>query len=112
MSLQKYGVELHLNTQVMASDLVECVYDQVVIATGVCPRVPDTGGIEHLMVMDYADAIEGRATIGKKVAIIGVGGIGFDLAELIAHEGFLEPSMLMYLRENGVLILKIIREEG
>ncbi|MFZ5603207.1 MAG: FAD-dependent oxidoreductase, partial [Pseudomonadota bacterium] len=58
-----------------------------VLATGVVPRTPDIAGIDHPMVMGYLDAILGRRKVGKAVAIIGAGGIGFDVAELISHKG-------------------------
>ena len=59
----------------------------MVVATGIQPRRPDIAGIDHAKVVPYIDAILGRKPIGKRVAILGAGGIGFDVAELITHAG-------------------------
>ena len=81
------GVQLKLNQRVTAQELIAGGFDEVVLATGVVPRTPDIAGIDHPMVMGYLDAILGRKKVGKSVAIIGAGGIGFDVAELISHKG-------------------------
>jgi len=81
------GVQLKLNQRVTAQELIVGGFDEVVLATGVVPRTPDIAGIDHPMVMGYLDAILGRKKVGKAVAIIGAGGIGFDVAELISHKG-------------------------
>lgn len=79
------GVDLRLGVQVSASDLEG--FDEVVLATGIKPRTPDLPGINHPKVARYIDVITGKAQVGQKVAIMGAGGIGFDVAELITHEG-------------------------
>lgn len=81
------GVKLRLNRRVTADELIDGGFDEVVLATGVVPRIPAIVGIDHPMVMGYLDAISGRKNVGKSVAIIGAGGIGFDVAELISHVG-------------------------
>ncbi len=81
------GVTLNLNTRVDAAMLRDGDFDEVVVATGISPRTPPIDGIDHPMVMPYIDAILGKREIGKSVAIIGAGGIGFDVAELISHKG-------------------------
>ncbi|MDP3174555.1 MAG: NADPH-dependent 2,4-dienoyl-CoA reductase [Phenylobacterium sp.] len=81
------GVELRLGVAVDASALEAAGYDEVVVATGVEPRTPDIDGVDHPKVVGYVDAILGRRPIGRRVAIIGAGGIGFDVAELITHAG-------------------------
>ena len=81
------GVQLRLNQRVTAQQLIAGGFDEVVLATGVVPRTPDIKGIDHPMVIGYLDAILGRKKVGKSVAIIGAGGIGFDVAELISHTG-------------------------
>ena len=78
------GVKLCLSTTVTAETLSVDDFDLAVLATGVVPRTPDIEGIEHPSVISYVDAIKG-ARIGTKVAIIGAGGIGFDVAELVTH---------------------------
>ena len=79
------AVELKLNHFVQADELSD--YDHVVIATGIKPRVPDIEGINHQKVVIYKDVIEGKATIGRSVAVIGAGGIGFDVCDFISHQG-------------------------
>ena len=78
------GVKLKLNTKVSSADLAE--YEEVVLATGVTPRTPPIEGIEHEKVLAYVDVLTGKAAVGKKVAIIGAGGIGFDIAEFLGVE--------------------------
>ena len=79
------GVNLRLNTRVDADALSG--FDEVIVATGIEPRTPNIPGIDHPKVVGYMDAILGRKPIGKKVAIMGAGGIGFDVAELVSHAG-------------------------
>ncbi|MEM9384786.1 MAG: NADPH-dependent 2,4-dienoyl-CoA reductase [Pseudomonadota bacterium] len=81
------GVKLFLRRRVDAEFLAAQGYDEVVLATGIEPRVPTIDGIDHPKVMSYVEAIRGARAIGQRVAIIGAGGIGFDVAELISHEG-------------------------
>lgn len=75
------GVELRLNTRATTDDLKE--FDHVILATGVIPRTPEIDGITHPKVISYLDALLGRKEVGKRVAIIGAGGIGFDVCEYI-----------------------------
>ena len=81
------GIELKLNTRADADALKAQGYDEVVVATGIAPRRPEVEGIDHPKVVGYIDAILGRKPIGNRVAIMGAGGIGFDVAELITHAG-------------------------
>ena len=83
----KLGITLHLNTRVDADQLAAAGHDQVIVATGIKPRVPDLPGIDHPKAVSYIDAILGRREIGRRVAIMGAGGIGFDVATLITHAG-------------------------
>lgn len=85
--IDKLGIALRLNTAVDAALLKAEGFDEVVIATGITPRIPEVAGIDHAKVVPYIDAILGRKPIGKRVAIMGAGGIGFDVASLITHEG-------------------------
>lgn len=80
------GVELKLNTFVNAEMLEEQGFDEVVLATGISPRTPDIEGIEHRKVLNYLDVMSG-AEVGQKVAVIGAGGIGFDISEYLIHQG-------------------------
>ncbi|WP_298211579.1 NADPH-dependent 2,4-dienoyl-CoA reductase [Acidovorax sp.] len=77
------GVQLHLNQRVQAADLPG--YDDVVIATGVEPRDPQIPGQDHPKVLSYIDVLRHGKPVGERVAIIGAGGIGFDVAEFLTH---------------------------
>ncbi|MCD9087942.1 NADPH-dependent 2,4-dienoyl-CoA reductase [Stenotrophomonas sp. SY1] len=79
------GVDLRLDTHVDAGALAG--FDEVVIATGISPRKVDFPGADHPMVVNYLDVLQGRVTAADKVAIIGAGGIGFDVGEFLVHEG-------------------------
>lgn len=82
--LEKYQVDIRLNTDANLELLHD--FDEVVLATGVNPRIPDIDGIEHEKVMTYIDVILQRKVPGKRVAVLGAGGIGFDIAEWLTHE--------------------------
>lgn len=83
IEVEKSGVDLQLNTCVNAEDLAG--YDEIVMATGVYPRKLDLPGIEHSKVVSYIDVLTNAVKIGKRVALIGAGGIGFDVAEFLSH---------------------------
>lgn len=79
------GVRLHLQTRVDAARLQG--YEEVIIATGVSPRNPQIPGQDHPKVLSYIDVLRHKKPVGRKVAIIGAGGIGFDVAEYLVHDG-------------------------
>jgi 2,4-dienoyl-CoA reductase (NADPH2) len=81
------GVQLHLGRRVDARGLIDGGFDEVIVATGVTPRTPDIPGLDHPKVMSYIDVLRHRKPVGSKVAVIGAGGIGFDIAEFLAHQG-------------------------
>ncbi len=85
--IETSGVELRLGRRVTAAELAAGGFDHVVLATGIVPRSPDVPGIEHPKVASYIDVIEGRKQAGSRVAIVGAGGIGFDVAEFLTHTG-------------------------
>lgn len=85
--LQSTGVNLRLNTRVSAAELLAGGYDEVILATGIVPRTPEIPGIQHPKVISYLDAILQRKPVGQRVAVIGAGGIGFDVSEFITHDG-------------------------
>jgi len=101
--LDKHGVDVRLNTRVSADDLKAGGFDEVVMATGVEPRTPDIEGIDHPKVIGYLDALMGRKPVGQRVAVIGAGGIGFDVSEFIVHQGE-SPSLNTehFMKEWGV----------
>jgi 2,4-dienoyl-CoA reductase (NADPH2) len=83
--LDMTGVELRLGHRANAAELSATGVDNVVLATGVRPRIPAIPGIDHAKVASYAEIIDGTKQAGRRVAIIGAGGIGFDVAELLTH---------------------------
>ena len=83
--LETSGVEVRLNTEASADMLAE--FDEVIIATGVVPRDVGIPGQDMPNVLSYIDVLRGKAEVGKRVAIIGAGGIGFDVAETLVHDG-------------------------
>jgi 2,4-dienoyl-CoA reductase (NADPH2) len=85
--LQTTGVELCLNTRVDAAQLAAGGYDEIILATGIAPRLPAIPGIEHGKVLSYLDVLLQRKPVGQRVAVIGAGGIGFDVSEFLVHQG-------------------------
>ncbi|HVX05374.1 MAG TPA: NADPH-dependent 2,4-dienoyl-CoA reductase [Rhodanobacteraceae bacterium] len=83
--LGELDVMMHLGARVDATTLQAGGFDAVIVATGVTPRDPGIPGQDHPMVMGYHDAVMETCTIGKRVAIIGAGGIGFDVAEFLTQ---------------------------
>ena len=81
------NVDLQLNRKVTAAELKLGGFDHVVIATGITPRVPQLEGIDHPSVVSYVDVLRGNVEVGKRVAVMGAGGIGFDVSEFITHVG-------------------------
>ncbi|MGX5173878.1 oxidoreductase [Aliikangiella sp. IMCC44653] len=81
------GVNLQLNTNVEAAELLAQGFDEVVIATGVLPRKLNLEGAQSEKVLSYLDVLKHKKPVGERVAIIGAGGIGFDVAEYLTHEG-------------------------
>ncbi|MCL2658623.1 MAG: NADPH-dependent 2,4-dienoyl-CoA reductase [Betaproteobacteria bacterium] len=99
--LELAKVELKLGVRADAKSLAG--YDEIVIATGVVPRKLDIPGIEHPTVLTYIDVLRKRKPVGERVAIIGAGGIGFDIAEFLTHAGdSLALDLDAWLREWGV----------
>lgn len=101
--IQLRGIELRLNTRVSAAQLLAEGYEQVVLSTGVLPRIPEIDGVDHPSVMTYLDVIQDKKPVGANVAILGAGGIGFDVAEFITAQG---PSATLvpekFYREWGI----------
>lgn len=94
-------VELKLGQQVNPQDLAD--FDEVILACGIVPRLPAIVGIEHAKVMNYLDVLRDKKPVGQRVAIIGAGGIGFDVAEYLSQHGTsssLDPAA--FNREWGI----------
>lgn len=83
--LAELGVEVRLGVRADAKALQAQRFDAVIVATGVTPRDPHIPGQDHPMVHGYADVVSGKVEIGRRVAIIGAGGIGFDVAEYLSQ---------------------------
>jgi 2,4-dienoyl-CoA reductase (NADPH2) len=98
------GVRVHLNTRASADDLKTRGYDSVIVATGVTPRDPDIEGQDHPKVLSYIDVLREQVPVGRRVAIIGAGGIGFDVAEFLLQDGHSSTLNLdEWLAEWGVV---------
>ena len=101
--IQQTGVNLQLNTKVDVAQLNDGDYDEVVLATGISPRVPPIPGIESDKVLGYLDVLTAKKPVGKKVAVIGAGGIGFDVSEYLSHEGeATSQNIEAFMKEWGV----------
>ena len=101
--LELNNVSVKLNTHVSAEQLNAADFDEVIIATGISPRQPEIEGIDHPSVLNYIDVIADKKPVGKKVAIIGAGGIGFDTAEYITHSGeSTSQNIPAFMREWGI----------
>ncbi|MFJ6725290.1 FAD-dependent oxidoreductase [Streptomyces sp. NPDC091281] len=99
--LDAHHVDVRLGTRVTADDLTG--YDDVVVATGVSPRVPDIPGIDHPSVVGYLDVLRDNAPVGERVAVLGAGGIGFDVAEFLTDGGDgASEDPATYFRQWGV----------
>ena len=83
--IKKYGVKLQLGTEVSHDDMAKGVHDKWVVAAGVHPRDPKIPGQEHPNVLSYVDVLKRQKPVGKRVAVIGAGGIGFDVSEYLLH---------------------------
>ena len=85
--IELHNVNLKLNTRVNAEDLAQGDFDEVILATGITPRTPRIPGVDHEKVLNYIDVLKLKKEVGKRVAVIGAGGIGFDLSEYLSHKG-------------------------
>ena len=82
--LEVLGVDVRLGTEATAADLT--AYDEVVVATGVVGRTPELDGIDHPRVVSYAEVLSGAVVPGKRVAVVGAGGIGVDVSHFLTHD--------------------------
>ena len=99
--LERLGVTLKLNHDVGVAELT--AFDHVILASGVTPRVPEIDGLQHPMVVSYPELLKGDKAPAERVAVIGAGGIGFDVAEFLSAErGSLEGDADAFLREWNI----------
>lgn len=103
--LEKYFVDIRMETT--ANIEILAGFDEVVLATGVSPRIPEIAGIQHKSVMTYVDLIQEKKKPGLRVAIIGAGGIGFDVAEWLTHDDVAQNTT--FYNEWGIDITNIHR---
>ncbi len=85
--IELHNVKLKLNTKVSVEDLQNSDFDEIVVATGIKPRELKIEGINHSKVLSYIDVLKHKKPVGRRVAVIGAGGIGFDVSEYLSHEG-------------------------
>ncbi len=85
--IELHNVELKLGKRVNADELSQGNFEEIILATGIKPRTPKIEGIEHEKVLSYIDVLKHKKPVGKRVAVIGAGGIGFDVSEYLSHEG-------------------------
>ncbi|WP_368356667.1 FAD-dependent oxidoreductase [Polaribacter sp. ALD11] len=101
--IEIHNVTVELNTKVSTEDLLKSDFDEIVIATGIKPRELKIEGIDNPKVLSYIDVLKFKKPVGKRVAVIGAGGIGFDVSEYLTHEG--ESTSLnidAWLKEWGI----------
>ncbi|MDJ0360675.1 NADPH-dependent 2,4-dienoyl-CoA reductase [Rhodococcus sp. H29-C3] len=101
-SLREQNVAIYLGRKVTAAEILAGDYDEVVIATGVVPRIPSIPGIDHPSVLSYAEVVEGGMHVGKRVAVIGAGGIGVDVSEFLTTDASPTLDVKEWKQEWGV----------
>ncbi|MCW8091227.1 NADPH-dependent 2,4-dienoyl-CoA reductase [Alteromonas sp. ASW11-130] len=100
--IELHGVKLHLNQTMTVNMIVAQQFDEVILATGIKPRQLDIPGIDHPKVMSYLDVLRDKKPVGQKVAIIGAGGIGFDVAEYLVEDEHLTTHPDKWLKHWGI----------
>lgn len=103
VQLQLLGVDIKLNTMVNVAVLNAGGFDEVLLATGILPRMPEIDGIDHPKVLSYIDVLKHKKPVGKKVAIMGAGGIGFDTSEFLSHgKTSTSTNISAFMKEWGI----------
>ncbi|WP_046758053.1 NADPH-dependent 2,4-dienoyl-CoA reductase [Kordia jejudonensis] len=101
--IELHNVELQLGKRVNADELSQGSFEEIILATGIKPRLPKIEGIEHEKVLSYLDVLKHKKPVGKRVAVIGAGGIGFDVSEYLSHEGeSTSQNIDAWLKEWGI----------
>jgi len=100
--LELTGVTVHLGAPVTADELAKGGFDEVVLATGIEPRTPSIPGVDDPKVVSYVDVLQRKVEVGKRVAVIGAGGIGFDVSEFLTEEHSLALDLPAWKKEWGV----------
>ncbi|MCH2058074.1 MAG: NADPH-dependent 2,4-dienoyl-CoA reductase [Thalassotalea sp.] len=102
VQIEKLGIKVHLNSPQTAENLAEAGFDEVVLATGIKPRQLDIPGIDHEKVKTYLQVLRDKEPVGQKVAVIGAGGIGFDVSMFLTEKEGLVNNLDEWLKEWGV----------
>lgn len=100
--IELHHINLQLNSEQSVASLQAAGFDEVILATGIQPRPVDIAGVDHPMVLSYLDVLRDHKAVGKNVAIIGAGGIGFDVAEYLTETNSLTLQPDVWLKEWGV----------
>ncbi|MFT7023768.1 MAG: 2,4-dienoyl-CoA reductase (NADPH2) [Rhodococcus sp. (in: high G+C Gram-positive bacteria)] len=101
-ALAEADVTVRLGHRVTAAELLAAEFDEVVLATGVVPRIPSIPGIDHPSVLSYAELVEERKPVGDRVAVIGAGGIGVDISEYLTTDSSPTLDLKEWKQEWGV----------
>lgn len=102
ISLKQADVAVHLGRRVTAAELLDGGFDEVILATGVIPRIPSIPGIDHPSVLSYAEVVEEGKPVGDRVAVIGAGGIGIDISEFLTTDASPTLDLKEWKQEWGV----------
>ena len=101
--LKRQSIVVELNSSQTVESLTQANFDEVILATGVTPRMPAINGIDHPSVFSYQQVLSGEASIGKRVAVLGAGGIGYDICEFLTEKGQSHTENLeLWLEEWGI----------
>jgi len=101
--LTRQDITVSLNSQQTVEQLTDAEFDEVILATGVTPRIPTIDGIDNPMVYNYQQVLKGDAQIGKRVAVLGAGGIGYDVSEYLTEAGESHTVNLdLWIKEWGI----------
>jgi 2,4-dienoyl-CoA reductase (NADPH2) len=101
--LSRQEINVELNASQTVQSIKQAGFDEVILATGVVPRIPEIDGIDHPMVYTYQQVLRGDAIMGQRVAVLGAGGIGYDISEFLAEQGESHTERLdLWLQEWGI----------
>lgn len=100
--LKDTGVTVNLSSQMTVENLSNQDFDEIVLCTGIIPRTPDIEGVDNKKVLNYIDVLRDKKAVGKRVAVIGAGGIGFDVSEYLVEKESLTLSPEKWLNTWGI----------
>lgn len=101
--LGRQNIKVELNSYQSVASIEQSGFDEVILATGVTPRIPEIDGVDHPMVYNYQQVLRGDAEMGQRVAVLGAGGIGYDVSEFLTEQGQSHTVNLdLWLKEWGI----------